>query len=149
MFNTKRMTKKKKKEIRQLKEMKGSLSLFPEKSPWEDFWGTETVFHFVQIWGLNWYYLSGPETPQGEKKCKNGFLIIFLECLAEMYNQKAISMGFPQEKISLLKIVYQSVLSSVAQSYPALCDPIDCSMPGFPVRHQLPEPTQTHVGRAH
>ena len=27
------------------------------------------------------------------------------------------------------------------------CDPMDCSMPGFPVHHQLPEPTQTHVQR--
>ena len=26
-----------------------------------------------------------------------------------------------------------------------LCDPMDCSMPGFPVHHQLPEPTQTQV----
>ena len=26
-----------------------------------------------------------------------------------------------------------------------LCDPMDCSMPGFPVLHQLPELTQTHV----
>ena len=26
-----------------------------------------------------------------------------------------------------------------------LCDPMDCSMPGFPVHHQLPEPTQTLV----
>ena len=26
-----------------------------------------------------------------------------------------------------------------------LCDPMDCSPPGFPVHHQLPEPTQTHV----
>ena len=26
-----------------------------------------------------------------------------------------------------------------------LCDPMDCSMPGFPVHHQLPEFTQTHV----
>ena len=34
---------------------------------------------------------------------------------------------------------------SVAQSCPALCDPIDCSTPGFPVYHQLPEFTQTHV----
>ena len=34
--------------------------------------------------------------------------------------------------------------SSVAQSCPTLCDPIDCSMPGFPV-HQLPEPAQTHI----
>ena len=35
--------------------------------------------------------------------------------------------------------------SSVAQSCLALCDPMDCSMPGLPVRHQLPEFTQTHV----
>ena len=36
-------------------------------------------------------------------------------------------------------------LSSVPQLCPTLCDPMDCSMPGFPVCHQLPEPTQTHV----
>ena len=35
--------------------------------------------------------------------------------------------------------------SSVAQSCPTLCDLMDCSMPGFPVHHQLLEPTQTHV----
>ena len=35
--------------------------------------------------------------------------------------------------------------SSVTQSCPNLCDPMDCSMPGLPVHHQLPEFTQTHV----
>ena len=35
--------------------------------------------------------------------------------------------------------------SSVAQSCPTLCDPMDCSTPGLPVHHQLPELTQTHV----
>ena len=35
--------------------------------------------------------------------------------------------------------------SSVTQSCLTLCDPMDCSMAGFPVHHQLPEPTQTHV----
>ena len=35
--------------------------------------------------------------------------------------------------------------SSVAQSCPTLCNPMDCSMPGLPVLHQLPEFTQTHV----
>ena len=35
--------------------------------------------------------------------------------------------------------------SSVTQSCPTLCDPMDCSMPGFPVHHQLPELAQTHV----
>ena len=36
-------------------------------------------------------------------------------------------------------------LSSVAQSCPTLCDPMNCSKPGLPVHHQLPEFTQTHV----
>ena len=35
--------------------------------------------------------------------------------------------------------------SWVAQSYPTLCDPIDCNTPSFPVYHQLPELAQTHV----
>ena len=35
--------------------------------------------------------------------------------------------------------------SSVAQSCPTLCDPMNRSMPGLPVHHQLPEFTQTHV----
>ena len=35
--------------------------------------------------------------------------------------------------------------SSVAQSCPTLCDPINRSTPGLPVHHQLPEFTQTHV----
>ena len=35
--------------------------------------------------------------------------------------------------------------SSVVQLCLTLCDPMDCSTPGLPVHHQLPEPTQTHV----
>ena len=38
-------------------------------------------------------------------------------------------------------------VSSVAQSYPALCNPMDCCMPAFLVHHQLPELAQTHVHR--
>ena len=37
--------------------------------------------------------------------------------------------------------------SSVAQSCPTLWNPLDCSMPGFLVHHQLPELPQTHVHR--
>ena len=37
--------------------------------------------------------------------------------------------------------------SSVAQSCPTLCDPMNHSMPGLPVHHHLPEFTQTHVHR--
>ena len=35
--------------------------------------------------------------------------------------------------------------SSVAQSCLTLCNPMNCSMPGLPVHHQLLESTQTHV----
>ena len=37
--------------------------------------------------------------------------------------------------------------SSVSQSCPTLCDPMNRSTPGLPVHHQLPELTQTHVHR--
>ena len=37
--------------------------------------------------------------------------------------------------------------SSVAQSCPTLCNPMDCNTPGLPLHHQLPELTQTHVHR--
>ena len=37
--------------------------------------------------------------------------------------------------------------SSVAQSCPTLCDPVDCNTPGFTVHHQLLELAQTHVHR--
>ena len=37
--------------------------------------------------------------------------------------------------------------TSAAQSYPTLCDPMNCSPPGFPVHHQFPELAQTHVQR--
>ena len=36
---------------------------------------------------------------------------------------------------------------SVTTSCPTLCEPVDCSTPGFPVYHQLPEFVQVHVHR--
>ena len=38
-----------------------------------------------------------------------------------------------------------SKFSSVTQSYPTRCDPMDRGMPGFPVLHHLPEHAQIHV----
>ena len=43
--------------------------------------------------------------------------------------------------MSLLSVQF----SSVAQLCPTLCDPMDCSMPAFPVHHQLPDLDQNHV----
>jgi len=44
----------------------------------------------------------------------------------------------------LCDISYEYI-SSVAQLCPTLCNPMDCSTPGFSVHHQLPELEQTHV----
>ena len=46
---------------------------------------------------------------------------------------------------SRLKIVHSVQFSSVTQSCPTLCNPMNCSTPGLPVHHQLPESTQNHV----
>ena len=55
-------------------------------------------------------------------------------------NYKCITKGYKM-MIHLLN----GIFSSVAQSCPTLCDPMNCSTPGLPVNHQLPEFTQTHV----
>ena len=57
----------------------------------------------------------------------------------------------PSYKTALLRqamVLAKSVqFSSVAQSCPTFCDPMNRSTPGLPVHHQLPEFTQTHVHR--
>ena len=46
----------------------------------------------------------------------------------------------------LFSVLFSWILfSSVAQSCPTLCNPMNRSTPGLPVRHQLPESTQTYV----
>ena len=42
---------------------------------------------------------------------------------------------------------FSAQFSSVTQSCPSLCDPMDCSTPGLPAHHQLPELAQTHIHR--
>ena len=47
-------------------------------------------------------------------------------------------MSFPQNS-------YVVVCCSVTNSYPTFCDLMDCSTPGFPVLHHLPEFAETHI----
>ena len=46
--------------------------------------------------------------------------------------------------LTIITILYIQ-FSSVTQSCPTLCDPMNCSPPGLPVHHKLPEFTQTHA----
>ena len=54
---------------------------------------------------------------------------------------------FSIQLIFLIEVSTSVQFSSVAQSCPTLCDTMNCSTPGLPVHHQLPEFTQTHVHR--
>ena len=56
-----------------------------------------------------------------------------------------VSLKLNIQKIRSWHLVPSVQFSSVAQSCPTLCDPMNRSTPGLPVHHQLPEFTQTHV----
>ena len=49
--------------------------------------------------------------------------------------------------LGFLKTSLTVQFSSVAQLCPTLCNPMDCSTPGLPIHHQLPELALTHVHR--
>ena len=69
------------------------------------------------------------------------FLTFYCICSISLSSYKNSCMSLPFNTFSSVQF------SSVAQLCPTLCDPMNPSTPGLPVRHQLPEFTQTHVHR--
>ena len=66
--------------------------------------------------------------------------------MISMYELAIILLSEVDEQMLNANLLVDSVqFSSVAQSCPTLSDPMNRSMPGLPVHHQLPEFTQTHV----
>ena len=66
----------------------------------------------------------------------------------ELTNGKRITASEKHPFLTFSEIIDLSCnhqFSSVAQSCPTLCDPMNSSMPGLPVHHQLPEFTQTYL----
>ena len=61
-------------------------------------------------------------------------------CEKELYE-----LGIDKFRSICRTLMVSVQLSSVAQSCPTLCDPMNSSTPGLPFYHQLPESTQTHV----
>ena len=78
------------------------------------------------------YCIWGSQGKNAEVVCHSLLLWTYFAGLSI----KTVCLGWPHIQFS-----------SVAQLCSTLCDPMDCSMPGFPVHHQLPELAQTHVHR--
>ena len=72
---------------------------------------------------LKGFFMSSPLEPRN--------VTLFGKVFAHAIKLKILRLeGHPQS---------DSQFSSVAQSHPTLCDPMDRSTPGLPVHHQLPE----------
>ena len=56
-----------------------------------------------------------------------------------------LKLNIQKTKIMASSSISSVQFSSVAQSCPSVCDPMNRSTPGLPVHHQLPEFTQTHI----
>ena len=114
-----------------LREDCPSCSLLPLQLPFEPWILTSPWPKVVQ----NAVWISPPLPTLHRQSFLLHFLCVWVCCLASCRNSdwywclRTVSVQF----------------SSVTQSWPTLCDPMDCSMPGLPVHHQFPEFTQTHV----
>ena len=76
-----------------------------------------------------WHLASCPQQVQG-------YPLLFLSVGLGLHQGTVLRMGLNGHSVQF---------SSVAQSYPTLCNPMNHSTPGLPVHHQLPEFIQTHV----
>ena len=99
----------------------------------------ESVLHIR--WPKYWSFSFSIST-SNEYSGLISFRIDWFDLLAVQGTLKSLY----QHHISKASILQHSVqFSSVAQSCPTLCNPMDCSTPVFPVHHQLPELARTHV----
>ena len=113
----------------------------------------EILFTFPPYLGLHSLLTSTPQQPFSRlwnqiSLDSNPAFTTWLLYHLEQDNQSQIS--HLQKEIKIVCMCHDSKrwlmqFSSVAQLCPTLCNPMDCSMPGLPVHHQLPELTQTHV----
>ena len=67
---------------------------------------------------------------------------IFHAKMRSVKNKNGMDLTEAEKRVTR---IHKVQFSSVAQSCPTLCDPMNHSTPGLPVHHHLPEFTQTHV----
>ena len=118
--------------------------LFLDTSPFSDIWQTCSpilqIFHFLNgvLWRTNTFILM-----------KFTFFFFGAVFHAFVFISKN-TLPNPRQGMKIYHYVFfykfdSFRFSSIAQSSLILCNPMDHSMPGFPILHQLSELTQTHI----
>ena len=115
--------------------------IVPYSSDWFQTTSLSNTVSALLMWGHTWDYFSNVVSSfliicpkiNGQWNPDHVFLFFFLFLITWLH-----------VCVSLLTSVQ---FSSVAQSSPTLCDPMNRGTPGLPVHHQLLEFTQTHVHR--
>ena len=89
--------------------------------------------------------LSDGESVSWIKEKKKEQLFFWLVFLHWKKPTRILNRWYERDYILFLTLKSAQQFSSVTQSSPTLCVPMDDGTPGLPVHHQLPEFTQTHV----
>ena len=79
---------------------------------------------------------------ESEKELKSVLMKVKVES-----EKVGLKLNIQKTKIMASGTISSAQFSSVAQSCPTLCNPMNRSTPGLPVHHHIPEFTQTHVHR--
>ena len=98
--------------------------------------------HISQVKEFNTYFTYGKMQESGLTETFHRTSPIWKPACCVFQIVDFLSSGFPIGSSCSLMVAQ---FSSVGQSCPTTFDPMDCSMPGFPINHQLPELTQSHV----
>ena len=105
------------------------------------------LFHFLSLFSGSWWEI-GHLTIHSTGTCGLPLLVTTWLKLWQIQKWKKHQGHRSQRVFNLTILCLSSVqFSSVAQSCPTLCNPVNHSTPGLPVPHQLLEFTQTHVHR--
>ena len=111
---------------------------------------TDVTTPILKVTASEWlfYKTKWLLSPQGSCQHPETFLKFLLRVSYQLHSflqEYFLSFYFSTHHIITHPRLFHLQFSSVTQSCPTLCNPMNCSMPGLPVHHQLPEFTETHV----
>ena len=103
------------------------------------------LVHISYVWlCVAFSYLRGWMLGKTLRSCRAGTALFTFILQLSTYNKHLINT-YRKNELILLWCTFRVQFSAVAHLCVTLCNPMDCSTPGLPVHHQLPEFTQTHV----